>query len=718
MNKKLLTLLLMFLPAIAFAEAVEIDGINYTLNADLNEAEVIKKSEKYSGNVVIPETIEHEGVSYKVTSIGERAFYECIDLTSIVIGGNIASIGTLAFNGCTGLTTFTIPKNVKRIEQYFLSGCSNLESLVLNCDTIKDWFGSSLGKQIKSVTLGDNVKVIGEKSFGGFKALKTIEISSNLRKIESKAFEYCCLNTINIHDLKSWCEIECVGASSHPLLDKNYMRKNLFLNGEEVTDLVLDNSISQIRNCAFACTSIKSVTFTSPVSIVSGAFGHCNALSSVYTPNFDTWLTIEFAGVEANPLSNGAHFYIDNKEENNLIIPNGVQKINNYSFVGLKELLSLTIPSDVSIIGDGAFKNCTNLKTVSLSEGLKSIGTGAFYGCEKLNSVNLPNSLLELGSGSFYNCEQLQAIKIPDGITSIESSTFYSCDNLVKVEIGKGVTCIGESAFFRCGFTSVDFPDNVTTIKGGAFDNCFILHTVVLGKGIKEIEGNAFSYCGINQLFCYSETIPSTNENAFKKVKMENAILYVADSLIDLYKQEAAWRDFGDYKKLPVISYYVDNELYKSYIIKYGYTIPLEPTPTKEGYTFSGWSDTPVTMGDLDLTITGSFSVNKYKLTYMVDGVEYKSYDVEYGATITPEEAPTKEGYTFSGWSEIPATMPAHDVIVTGIFTQETGIDQIMSNQNGKAMIFTIDGKRVDNLKKGLNVIRMKDGTMRKVVVK
>ena len=88
------------------------------------------------------------------------------------------------------------------------------------------------------------------------------------------------------------------------------------------------------------------------------------------------------------------------------------------------------------------------------------------------------------------------------------------------------------------------------------------------------------------------------------------------------------------------------------------------------------------------------------------------------GDAITPETEPTKEGYTFSGWSEIPATMPAHDVTVTGTFTQETGINQIMVNQNGKAMIFTIDGKRVDNLKKGLNVIRMKDGTMRKVVVK
>ena len=62
--------------------------------------------------------------------------------------------------------------------------------------------------------------------------------------------------------------------------------------------------------------------------------------------------------------------------------------------------------------------------------------------------------------------------------------------------------------------------------------------------------------------------------------------------------------------------------------------------------------------------------------------------------------------------------MPAHDVTVTGTFTLDTGIEQIMGSENGNAMIFTIDGKRVDNLKKGLNVIRMKDGTTRKVVVK
>ena len=126
---------------------------------------------------------------------------------------------------------------------------------------------------------------------------------------------------------------------------------------------------------------------------------------------------------------------------------------------------------------------------------------------------------------------------------------------------------------------------------------------------------------------------------------------------------------FGEDKTLYKLSYFVDGESYKIHKYEVGESITPEAEPTKEGYTFSGWSDIPTTMPAKDVTVTGSFSVNKYKLIYKVDGEEYKSYNVEYGATITPEAAPTKEGYTFSGWSDIPATMPAKDVTVTGSFS-------------------------------------------------
>ncbi len=188
------------------------------------------------------------------------------------------------------------------------------------------------------------------------------------------------------------------------------------------------------------------------------------------------------------------------------------------------------------------------------------------------------------------------------------------------------------------------------------------MKTLILGKGIQEIDAWAFAECHeLTDVYCYRKTVPNANTRCFENSGIEYATLHVPNSAIDNYGAKVPWKNFKEIVKI----------------------------------------DMP-----------------KHRLTYMVDNIEYKSCEIEEDEAITLEPAPTKEGYTFSGWSEIPEMMPDHDVTVTGTFTQETGIDQIMSDENGKAMIFTIDGKRVDNTKKGLNVIRMKDGTTRKVVVK
>ena len=116
------------------------------------------------------------------------------------------------------------------------------------------------------------------------------------------------------------------------------------------------------------------------------------------------------------------------------------------------------------------------------------------------------------------------------------------------------------------------------------------------------------------------------------------------------------------------LTYVVDGEVYKTVSMKYGETITSETSPTKEGYSFGGWSGLPSIMPAKDVTVTGSFTVNTYKLTYMVDGEVYKTVSVKYGDTITPEPEPTKEGFIFSGWNGLPTTMPAKDIIVTGTF--------------------------------------------------
>jgi uncharacterized repeat protein (TIGR02543 family) len=166
------------------------------------------------------------------------------------------------------------------------------------------------------------------------------------------------------------------------------------------------------------------------------------------------------------------------------------------------------------------------------------------------------------------------------------------------------------------------------------------------------------------------------------------------------------------------LTYMVDGKEYISSDVEYGSTISPETAPTKEGYTFSGWSEIPATMPAKDVTVTGTFSVNSYKLTYMVDDKEYKSYDVEYGSTITPESEPTKEGYIFSGWSEIPETMPAEDVVVTGTFTLDTtGIDDVYSNDDNKEY-YDLNGARIVQPNKGVNIIKMSDGSIKKIIIK
>ena len=103
--------------------------------------------------------------------------------------------------------------------------------------------------------------------------------------------------------------------------------------------------------------------------------------------------------------------------------------------------------------------------------------------------------------------------------------------------------------------------------------------------------------------------------------------------------------------------------------IVYGDAVTAPEAPAKEGYTFAGWQNMPETMPAHDIEVIGSYTVNKYVLTYKVDGEEYKKVEVDFGTTITPEPNPVKEGYTFSGWQGLPETMPAHDVVVTGTFS-------------------------------------------------
>ena len=120
-----------------------------------------------------------------------------------------------------------------------------------------------------------------------------------------------------------------------------------------------------------------------------------------------------------------------------------------------------------------------------------------------------------------------------------------------------------------------------------------------------------------------------------------------------------------------LVTFKIGDEVIAADSLEYGAAIVAPEAPVKEGYTFDGWGEVAETVPANDVTYEGSYSVNSYLLTYTVDGDTIQADSVAYGTAITVIEEPVKEGYTFSGWSEVPETMPAHDVTISGTFVEE-----------------------------------------------
>lgn len=129
--KTILLCFCMFASINAFAEAVEIDGIYYNLVTKIKQAEVTKNPNKYTDTVNIPETVTYNGVTYSVTSIGDKAFYDCYRLTSVAIPNSVTNIGSAAFYNCSHLASLSIPNSVTAIGSHAFTYCSSLLSITI-----------------------------------------------------------------------------------------------------------------------------------------------------------------------------------------------------------------------------------------------------------------------------------------------------------------------------------------------------------------------------------------------------------------------------------------------------------------------------------------------------------------------------------------------------------------------------------------------------------
>ena len=617
MKKLLLLFVMTLLPVLASAESVEIDGVWYNLIPKVKVAEVTHAN--YSGVVIIPDKVTSDGVEYIVTKITDQAFYNCGSLTSVTIPGSVNSIGNYAFSECYGLTSVHISDLKAWCEIKFADYSSNplsyAQHLYMN------------GEEIKELIIPSDVTFISDNAFDNCSALTSVTIPNSVISIGKSAFNKCnSLTVVHISDLEAWCKISFSEGASNPL----YYAKHLYMNGEEVNDLIIPNSVTSIGSTAFSgCISLTSVTIPSSViTIGKYAFEGCTNLTSVHISDIGAWCRIKFPDdlfsvlhqSSSNPLYYAKHLYLNGEEVKDLVIPDGVTYIGSSAFCGCEYLTSVTIPNSVTYIGEYAFYNCNDLTSVFISN-LSAWCEILFY--------NYSSNPLFYAKQLYLDGEEVKDLVIPNGVTSIRQNAFLNCSSLSSCTIPNTVTTIDDDAFNSCsGLSSINLPNSVISIGEHAFSECSNLSSLTIGSGVELINSEAFAQCKeLKDVFCYATSVPTTKTDAFRDSYSEYITLHVPDRCVDAYKAIEPWNTFKE--------------------------------------------------------IVSMVEIN-YKLTYMVDGEEYKSYQIAEGSAITPEAAPTKDGYVFSGWSTIPATMPAEDVTITGTFTLMTDVDEITIKDTGK----------------------------------
>ena len=193
----------------------------------------------------------------------------------------------------------------------------------------------------------------------------------------------------------------------------------------------------------------------------------------------------------------------------------------------------ITIPATVNYEGD--------------DYSVTSIGSSAFYKCSSLTTINIPESVTSIGISAFVWCTSLTTITLPEGVTSIESCAFFSCTSLTSITIPEGVTSIEERTFYGCeSLTAINIPEGVTSIGKLAFYYCESLTAIVLPKNLREIGSQAFADCNeLLDVYCYAESVPWAEANAFDGSYPEYATLHVPASALNTYKTTAPWNSFG-----------------------------------------------------------------------------------------------------------------------------------------------------------------------------
>ena len=381
-----------------------------------------------------------------VTTIGEDAFKYC-RLTSVTIPNSVTTIGEDAFSNCSELTSVTIPNSVTTIGKYAFSNCSSLTSVTIPNSVTEIGGGAFYNcSALTSVTIPNSVTTIGGSAFRDCSSLTSVTIGNSVTTIGDNAFD-------NKNKTKIiWLTNTPPAGYRNVISGIHYVANDLYTN--------LDNKrVYPYLSSIFEVDGIKYVP-------VSPSERTCDAIDCTYTGDeLKINKKVNYKGIdmtvrEINPYT----AYKCAKIKKAYIDIDG--SIGNDAFSGCTNLTSVDIKK-ANDIGNNAFSGCTNLVSVDIKAG-NNIGESAFRDCSSLITLSLYNKIKSLGRSAFTNCRNLKQFIIPDSVTILNYDLLRDCSSLKSIRIHKGIKEMYH-AFSGCtNLSTLIIEDRNTSLKVGS----------------------------------------------------------------------------------------------------------------------------------------------------------------------------------------------------------------------------------------------------------
>lgn len=383
-----------------------------------------------------------------VIAIGASAFADCKDVTSVTIPDSVKNINSQAFYNCPSLTAIIVDEGN--------SDYSSVDGILFNKNK-SILIQYPAGITDTTYIIPDSVTEIDGYAFYSCTNLTSVVFPDTVTTVGVNAFYNCSdLASVYITDIKAWCSIDFDGYVANPV----YYAKNLYLNGELITDVIIPEGITSVGDYVFYnCANLNSIKFSDSVTEIGAyAFNNCSNLKEVGLPNSEVSIGKNaFANIGITELT----------------LPENVASIGSSAFSGCMSLQKINYNAINCTIGvtniftamnNHPFKNSSNITEVFIGKNVETIPGLMFYGRGSITSVYItdmahwcsinfkdnyanPMSVAE----KFYLKDDLVTeLVIPDNVDTIGDYTFYNFTGITSVAIPSSVTNIGNSTFKNC----------------------------------------------------------------------------------------------------------------------------------------------------------------------------------------------------------------------------------------------------------------------------